>query len=87
MIRLAFSEAKNATVSPMGSGQPNLPAGRFRSIKSATCSGVLFCWNRSQLLPGKSMDPGAMHLTYTFSFLRFGAMCLEMAVKGALPVM
>ena len=87
MIRLAFSEARNATVSPMGSGQPNFPAGRFRSMKSATCSGVLFCWKRSQLLPGKSMEPGAMQLTRTFSFIRLSAMCLEKAINAALPVM
>ena len=29
MIRSARSEARKATVSPMGSGQPNLPAGQI----------------------------------------------------------
>ena len=39
----AQSDARKATISPMGSGQPNFPAGRLLAMKSATTSGVLVC--------------------------------------------
>ena len=83
VIRLALSDARNATISPTGSGHPNLPIGRWVSMKfSTTFSGFSF-WNLSQLPPGCSIDPGAILFTKTPSFAKEIAVFFVAQIRAA----
>ena len=62
VTQLARGEARKATTAATSSGVPNLPEGIFSSTNLAILSGFSF-WRRSQLPPGKTMDPGATELT------------------------
>ena len=86
-MRSARSEARKATRSPTGSGQPNLPRGRLREMKSATTSGGLSFWKRSHEPSGWEMEPGAMLLTRTPSVTRLMAACLVALMRADFAAM
>ena len=86
VIRSACIEERKVTAAPIGSGQPNLPMGRFLSINSFTVSSELFLINLSHDPQGKSIDQGAIELTVTQSLAIDIAKCLVEAIIAALAV-
>ena len=56
-------------------------------MNSATTSGGLSRWNRSQLPPGWDMEPGAMLLTRMPSLASETPACLVAAISAALADM